>query len=784
VPWPLYLTPFVMSAVLTAATGGFAWSLRARVSTARAFAGVQLFECAWTLLYIGELLAPSVRGKLALDRLQDVAMVLATVSSIAFALRYTGRTPRRAVVVWAALAAVPAPFIAWALGTAVAGPLDPSIRIDPVPPFGSLEFDLSGLDGVILGVAFVYVSVAFALLIDAIGRQHRVHRVQTLLLAFGLALPTAGGTLGLASGVRYLGQRDVTPALFGIAAALVAWALFSRRVLDLVPVARHFIVENLPDGVIVLDGQGRVAEANHAAARFLVVSPEEAIGRPAAEVVARWADIARAIAGPLGPEGARISVGGSVFDVRTSVVGPSDRPAGHAIVLRDITPVHRANVELREAREDLERQVADRTKDLFETNEWLQQEVTERAAAIADLQRAERERRALVDRLERTHRVEAIGRFAGGIGHDFNNLLTTILANAKLARGEVPEGGELASMLDDLVHAAEEAGRFTKQLLALSGRQPVRPERVALGPAIEAIRPLVLPVLGGRIAFRPHVGETSPIWIDPRQLEQIVAGLAARARDVLRDGGTFELEARDATLAPGEARDRGVAPGRWVILTLRDDGEALSEDAQRDLLEPFHAPASGVHRGIGLVTVHGAVARSGGFVEVRSGPGRGTAFDVWLPSAERHPAAPAVEARAEAGKGERLMLVEDQEPVRLATARVLGRLGYRVRAFESGADALAAMANGEPVDLLVTDVQMPDMSGPALATSARGRRPDLRVLYVSGLVEDGDPDVRRAREDACWLSKPFTPAALADAVQRALRGHPAAPGGESARPAG
>jgi two-component system cell cycle sensor histidine kinase/response regulator CckA len=904
VPWVLYLTPFVISAALTAATGGYAWSLRDRIPSARAFAALQFLECAWTILFIGELLAPTTRSKFLLDRLQYVPMSLASVACLAFALRYAGRASPRARAIWGALALVPAPFVAWALVGAVSRPLPPSARIEPIPPFGSLLYDFDGVDGVIIGQTLILVTLAVAVFLGAFGRQHRVHRRQTVLVAFGIALPTVGAVGALALGVYYLGQRNVTPALFGLSAAITAWALFSRRVLDLVPVARDAIVENLPDAVIVLDGRERVVEANQAAARFLLVAPEEAIGRPAREVISGWPELARVLGGSA--EGSRITLESSGFDVRTSVIGPTDRPVGRTIVLRDITPVHRANVALREARESLERRVADRTRDLQESNEWLQREVTERAAAeasqretarqlqalfdnvfqliklvapdgtilaanrtalefggvesadvvgrrlwetvwwahdpaqaarlrdgvreaaagtavrfaathrrrdgrvremdfslkpvrdsqgrvsvlvgashdLTDLRSAERERRALEERLERSHRIEAIGRFAAGIGHDFNNLLTVIVANAKIVRSEAAEGSEVAEMLDDLVEAADEAGKLTQQLLALSSRQRVHPVPVALGPALDGIRRLAAPVLGDRVAFRGDASAAAPAWVDPRQLEQIVVSLAARARDVLPGGGTFEVDARDATLDDVAARAHGVEPGRWVVLTVRDDGEAVSEEAQRHLFEPFHTAASGAHGGLGLATVHGAVSRSGGFIEVRSGPGRGTAFEIWLPSAAgRAPPRAAVE-EAPAGRGEQLMIVEDLEPVRLATARILAKLGYRVRAFGSGADALAAMADGEPVDLLVTDVQMPDMSGPVLASTARGRRPGLRVLYVSGLLDDGDPDVERARDDASFLSKPFTPAALADAVRRALRARPGGHAGESAPPAG
>lgn len=899
-PWVAYLTPFVISAALTAATGGYAWSLRDRIPSARAFAALQFLECTWTTLFIGELLVPTTRGKLVLDRLQYFPMSLAAVACLAFALRYTGRAPPRSRAIWGALALLPVPFVLPSLATALGRPLPPSVRVEPIPPFGSLLYDLTGVDGVVIGLALVLVALAVALFLGAFGRQHRVHRRQTVFLAAGIALPAFGAAAALVFDVQFLGQRNVAPVLFGLSAAVTAWALFSRRVLELVPVAREGVVESLPDPVIVLDGRERVADANRAAARFLSVTPEEAIGRPADEVIAHWPELARAIGGSA--EGARITLDGAGFDVRTAVIGPCERRVGRTIVLRDVTPMHRANVSLREARESLERSVDERTRDLQETNEWLQREVMERSAAeaaqretarqlqvlfdnafqliklitpdgtilsanrtalelagaeaadvvgrplweapwwpndpaqtarvreaireaaggasvrfaathrardgtlrdmdfslkpvrdqqgratvivveshdLTELRRAERDRRALEERLERAHRVEAIGRFAGGIGHDFNNLLTIIVANARIARGEAAEGSEAADMLDDLVEAAEEAGTLTKQLLALNRRQPVHPAPVALTSTFEGIRRLSAPILGDRIAFRASASEASPAWVDPRQLEQMVVSLAARARAVLPDGGTFELAARDATLEEPEARAHGVEPGRWVVLTVSDDGEAMSEEAQRHLFEPFHTAASGAHGGLGLATLHGAVSRSGGFIEVRSGPERGTAFEIWLPSAEGRAAPPVVVEEAPAVRGEQLMIVEDLEPVRLATARILAKLGYRVRAFGSGADALAAMASGEPVDLLVTDVQMPDMSGPTLASTARGRRPGLRVLYVTGLLDDGDPDVQRAREDASFLSKPFTPAALADAVSRALHARPGERNGGSA----
>lgn len=886
------LTPFVVSAALTAALALYAWARRTRVPGARPLAGLALAETAWTLLYLAELLADHIDAKFLADRLQNVPMTLGATCALALALRQSGRTVHRPGLVWTLLAAAPAPVLGVAIAEAAGGPARRALDLLPAPPYGALFYPMGADDAVLGGWSLLLVGAAVGLLLASVRRRHRAHRARAAALALAIALPALGLVAGVALGFRFLGQRDPTPPLFAVATLLEAWAVFGRRIGDLVPVARDLVVGNLPDPVLVLDARDRLAEANRAAARFLSAPVEAAIGRPAAEVIPCWPDLARLVhdvgRNPgLGAAG-RLAFEGASYDVRSAVVGARGQPAGHALVLHDITAVDRANVALRAAREDLERRVAERTAELTETAEWLRREVTERGAAeaaardaaqklqalfdnafqlvgmvtpagevvsvnrttlevtgaveeelvgrplwempgvrddpaqqaqvqdaarraaagefvrfagairardgtprevdvsvkpvcdargrptllvfeardVTELRRAERDRRELERRVEQVQRFEAIGRFAAGIGHDFNDLLTVVLANAKLARADAPPGSDLAELLDELTAAAQDAAELTRELLAFGRRRPVPPEPVDLGAEVARLERLLAAALGERIALRTRVAPGATALLDPGALEHVLVQLATRAREALPEGGTFAVEADEVVLGEAEARASGVGPGRFVRVVVADRPRA-PDAAHGRSGEPVDGTAAGA-AALGITTVRIAVEQGGGVVDVRS-EGGGTRFEVLFPAAAPRAAEPpAAREEVVGGQGERVVVVEDQEPVRAATVRILTKLGYRVAAYGRAGDALAAIAETEPVDLLLTDVQMPDLSGPALAEAARRERPGLAVLYVSGFVDEGDPAVSSAA-DGHFLSKPFTPAALAEAVRRALR---------------
>ena len=390
-----------------------------------------------------------------------------------------------------------------------------------------------------------------------------------------------------------------------------------------------------------------------------------------------------------------------------------------------------------------------------------------------------REREQMREQLRQAQKMEAIGRLAGGVAHDFNNVLTSILGTASLAAEGLPPDHPARADLDQVQADGQRAAELTRQLLLFARKEVVTPRLVRVDERVGAMARMLHRVLGERVLLETHLaaGEAT-VRVDPAQLEQVVLNLAVNARDAMPAGG--RLLVATATRGPGEdGLPRGLAgPGRWVVLSVRDEGAGISADVLPRIFEPFFTtkgPEQGT--GLGLATCHGIVTQAGGEILVESQPGVGTCFHVCLPEAfgeADRAEAPVAVAR---GGTETILLVEDQEPVRSMAARVLRSRRYRVLEAHSVASALqAAAAHPGAIDLLLLDVGLPDGSGRAVADALRLTRPGARVLYTSGHPED--EVVRRGVADASVrdLRKPFAAEQLAQAVRGALE--------EALRPAG
>ncbi len=384
--------------------------------------------------------------------------------------------------------------------------------------------------------------------------------------------------------------------------------------------------------------------------------------------------------------------------------------------------------------------------------EALRREDEARRGAQAALAESERARR-------QAQKMEAIGRLAGGIAHDFNNLLTVIVNYAEFARDRLRACGEDPGEVDEILAAAERASGLTRQVLAFSRAGPLESRPVDLAALVGGGERMLQRLVGGHIALRTEL-PAGPVVVeaDPTQLEQIVLNLAANARDAMPDGGplTIAVAARPASDGPGLA-----------VLTVTDAGVGMTEATRARLFEPFFTTkAPGRGTGLGLATVLSNAQRLGGRVEVQSAPGQGTTFTVLLPRCppERAPAAAAAPASPRAARPQDILLVEDDPALRRASRLALERAGHRVIEAGDGAEA-AEVAGRTPPGLVVTDVMLPRRSGPQLVEGLRARWPGLRVLYVTGYVEDG---ARLGLEvpGTEVLRKPCSPAALVEAVAR------------------
>jgi PAS domain S-box-containing protein len=380
-------------------------------------------------------------------------------------------------------------------------------------------------------------------------------------------------------------------------------------------------------------------------------------------------------------------------------------------------------------------------------------------------------------RLAEALRLEAIGRLAGGVAHDFNNLLMAINGTAELLAAETPEDDPRRADVDAISEAGRRAAALTSQLLAFGRRQVLRPTVVSLDEVLAEATPLLRRTLGEDIELRVEAArDATPVRVDRSQLEQVIVNLVFNARDAMPDGGALTL-AITPTIADEATASRlhGVHPGRFIRLSVSDTGIGIPTDIADRIFEPFFTTKGlGRGTGLGLATVQGIVAQSGGWIEMDSQPGHGTTFQVHLPVAVE-PVAPVVEAPAITvmGGSELILLVEDEEQVRHVAVRMLRDLGYAVMEFSGPYPALA-LDTGTlgAVDLLVTDVVMPGLNGLRLDSLLRERAPKLRTIFMSGFAPDAAVRERLQVPGTAFIEKPFSRADLARSVRMLLDAGP------------
>ena len=393
-------------------------------------------------------------------------------------------------------------------------------------------------------------------------------------------------------------------------------------------------------------------------------------------------------------------------------------------------------------------------------------DVTEEVAAAHALERSREE-------LRQTQKMEALGRFAGGIAHDFNNLLTGIIGYAELVLPDLEAGSETRHDVDQIRLAANRAAALTQQILAFSRRQVMQPQTLALDQVIAGMGGLLQRVIGEHIRVTAiSSDELWPVTADPSQLEQVIMNLALNARDAMPGGGTLDIATTNVTVGANDVLHDGVPAGQWVQLSVRDTGVGMTAEVRARLFEPFFTTKPrGKGTGLGLATAYGIVEQSGGRMRVESALGRGTTLHVYLPrsaEAESVVTAPHRAGAVEAVGGV-ILIAEDEPTVREVAAQSLRRLGYTVLTADSGVAALAvAEAHTAKIDLLVTDVVMPGINGPALAVQLRERRPGLPVLFMSGYADDDEVVGGIRLEGVPFLAKPFAPAELARRVREVL----------------
>jgi hypothetical protein len=507
----------------------------------------------------------------------------------------------------------------------------------------------------------------------------------------------------------------------------------------------HFL-ESVPDAVVAVARDGAILLVNREAEKTFGYERDQLLGEPVEMLVpARFRDeylerrrsyfeqpTTRGLGSGLEIHGLRQDGSEFPLDIAVSPLG-TDEGAMAIVVIHDLS----------EAKE------SERRRD-------------------EELARANREAR-----IAQSRRLESLGQLAGGVAHDFNNLLGVILNYADFVADELEEGSTTHTDVVEIRKAAERATELTKQLLIFSRRETIQPAPVDLNEVVNDIERLLRRTLGEHIELVVRLAPEVPaVLADPGQVEQVLVNLAVNARDAMPDGGRLVIETRDVQLDRDFLQQHPEAsPGRYVRVMVSDTGVGMEPDVAARVFEPFFSTKrKGEGTGLGMATVYGIVTAAGGLISLYSEPGEGTVFRVHLPAVDSAAApAPGQQAVEFTGRGENVLLVEDEDAVRALAKRILTEGGYRVNAQSRGADAVPLLEDPrQEFDLLISDVVMPGMRGVELARRARELRPELPVLMMSGYTTPLEEEDRKAMAETPLLEKPFSRRDLLGEVRELL----------------
>jgi PAS domain S-box-containing protein len=500
------------------------------------------------------------------------------------------------------------------------------------------------------------------------------------------------------------------------------------------------VLESAPVGFALHDRRFRITRANGAIAAFLGVSPADLHGRTLRDLLPDHAAIIES-------SFAAVMASGTP-EMNVEMAGrPAAAPGRERHWLTSVFPVRKGS----SAVEAVGLIIVDTT-----------------------------DRKALEGQLLQAQKMEAIGRLAGGIAHDFNNMLTAVMSYSDLLLQDLTVGDPRREDVAEIASAARRAAGLTRQLLAFSRQQVLQAWPLDLNTTVVEIQKLLGRLIGADVEVQTHLEpRLGIVKADPGQIEQVLMNLAVNARDAMADGGRLIIETANVMLDDAYVRTHPVtAPGEYVRLTVSDTGSGMSPETQARIFEPFFTTKErGKGTGLGLSTVYGIVKQSGGCVWVYSEPGSGTTFKIYLPRVDAVPAEVAPpERRASGHQGsEVILLVEDDAAVRTVVARILRAGGYAVVEAANGAQALRICENPAiGLDLIITDIVMPEMGGREFARLLRELRPDSRMLFMSGYTEYRITQSTLLARDAAFIEKPFTMDALAKKVRDVLE-KPATP---------
>lgn len=423
--------------------------------------------------------------------------------------------------------------------------------------------------------------------------------------------------------------------------------------------------------------------------------------------------------------------------------------------------LHQQRLALASAADRLEAQVRERTAELELALSRLKEEVAERERAEASLRQSQK--------------MEAVGQLTGGIAHDFNNMLTGIIGSIDMMRRRIADEryDGLQRYLDTALSSAERAAALTHRLLAFARRQPLDAQPLDVAAVLGAAAQLVTHALPETVTLRLDIADDlPPVLADGNQLENAVLNLAVNARDAMPDGGSLVIS---AMTAQGGDIPAGAAPGAFVLIKVADTGEGMPPDMLDKVFEPFFTTKPlGQGTGLGLSMVYGFAEQSGGSVRIHSAPGAGTSICLYLPTSPT-----AVDAKVDTavqtarGAGERVLVVEDEDAVRMLIREALEELHYTPIEIADPADALPCLRSDEAIDLMISDIGMPGINGRELADQARRLRPGLPILFITGYAEHATALTDFLDPGMALITKPFTLEKLAASIGALIGPRPA-----------
>ncbi len=393
---------------------------------------------------------------------------------------------------------------------------------------------------------------------------------------------------------------------------------------------------------------------------------------------------------------------------------------------------------------------------------------------ITEHKRTEAEKSKLEGQLHQAKKMELVGRLAGGVAHDFNNMIQVIIGNADLALDRISPASPIRECLDEIQNSAQRAADMTRQLLGFARQQTIMPKVLDFNESVEGLLKLMRRLIGENIdlIWKPAAG-LGLVKVDPTQINQILTNLCVNARDAIAGVGEVIIETEGAVFDQADCAEHpGFIPGDYVMLAVSDNGCGMDKETQARIFEPFFTTKGvGKGTGLGLATVYGIVKQNNGFITVYSEPNMGTTFKVYLPRHTGQAAAFRTESASPPPKscGETVLLVEDDLPILSSTQRILNRLGYTVLTASTPSEAIRlAEAHTGEIHLLITDVVMPDMNGLDLSKRLLSRNPKLKCLFMSGHTADVIADHGVLNEGVCFVHKPFTTKDLASNIRKTL----------------